>query len=141
MITGQMYVERLLPHSGVKQKYPLICLHGAAQTGTVCRIHSGGSFVPWQLLSRIFPELAQHSRRPSRLGILFPRSRLRRLHYRSASSGPVSSARAQNHGLCTSRIGGAELDSNRGQQVALGETAQPMARSMSCSPSLHSSVT
>ncbi|MCJ1242763.1 hypothetical protein MMC14_010772 [Varicellaria rhodocarpa] len=34
VMTGQMYVERLIPHNGVTQKHPLIFMHGGAQTGT-----------------------------------------------------------------------------------------------------------
>ena len=31
----QMYVERLAPANGVKQKTPIVFIHGQAQTGTV----------------------------------------------------------------------------------------------------------
>lgn len=34
-MTGQMYVERLLPIKGVKHPWPLVFIHGAGQTGTV----------------------------------------------------------------------------------------------------------
>lgn len=34
IMTGQVYVEHLLPLSGKQQKYPLVFWHGAAQTGT-----------------------------------------------------------------------------------------------------------
>jgi len=32
---NQMYVEKLTPSCGVSQKYPVVFLHGGAQTGTV----------------------------------------------------------------------------------------------------------
>ena len=34
LMTGQMYVERLLPKDGQTQKYPLVLWESAAQTGT-----------------------------------------------------------------------------------------------------------
>jgi hypothetical protein len=33
-MTGQIYVERLVPHV-VKKKHPLVFMHGAAQSGSV----------------------------------------------------------------------------------------------------------
>ena len=35
VLTGQMYVEQLLPVGGVKHPWPLVFIHGAGQTGTV----------------------------------------------------------------------------------------------------------
>jgi hypothetical protein len=34
-MTGQMYVEKLLPVNGIKHPWPLVLIHGAGQTGTV----------------------------------------------------------------------------------------------------------
>lgn len=34
VMTGQLYVEHLVPACNVTQKYPLVFWHGAAQTGT-----------------------------------------------------------------------------------------------------------
>ena len=38
LLTGQMYVEQLLPVGGVKHPWPLVFIHGAGQTGTVSLI-------------------------------------------------------------------------------------------------------
>lgn len=38
IMTGQMYVERLIPIDGVKHKWPLVSVHGAGQTGIVSPI-------------------------------------------------------------------------------------------------------
>lgn len=35
---GQIYVEHLTPACGVSQPYPIVFMHGGAQTGTVCTI-------------------------------------------------------------------------------------------------------
>lgn len=35
--TDQMYVERLTPTGGATKQYPIVFIHGQAQTGTVCR--------------------------------------------------------------------------------------------------------
>ena len=35
VLTGQLYVEQLLPVDGVKHPWPLVFIHGAGQTGTV----------------------------------------------------------------------------------------------------------
>jgi hypothetical protein len=35
VFSDQMYVERLQPSSGIKQDYPIVLMHGQAQTGTV----------------------------------------------------------------------------------------------------------
>ena len=35
ILTGQMYVEQLLPVDGVKHPWPLVFIQGAGQTGTV----------------------------------------------------------------------------------------------------------
>lgn len=34
-IVGQMYTEHLIPSNGVSQPYPIVFIHGGAQTGTV----------------------------------------------------------------------------------------------------------
>lgn len=35
VFTDKMYVEKLTPAAGVSKPYPLVFIHGAAQTGTV----------------------------------------------------------------------------------------------------------
>lgn len=41
ILFGQMYVEKLTPVSGCTKPYPIIFIHGRAQTGTVCNfLHS-----------------------------------------------------------------------------------------------------
>jgi hypothetical protein len=35
VFTNQMYVEKLTPTAGVTKPYPIIFIHGQAQTGTV----------------------------------------------------------------------------------------------------------
>lgn len=35
VMTGQMYVEKLIPVHGVRHPWPLVFIHGAGQTGTV----------------------------------------------------------------------------------------------------------
>lgn len=35
LFTDQMYVEKLVPRGGAKQKDPIIFIHGTAQTGAV----------------------------------------------------------------------------------------------------------
>ena len=35
VFSGQMYVERLQPAHGIGQRYPIVFMHGQAQTGTV----------------------------------------------------------------------------------------------------------
>ena len=35
VLTGQMYVEKLLPLGGVKHPWPIVFIQGAGQTGTV----------------------------------------------------------------------------------------------------------
>jgi hypothetical protein len=35
VFTNQMYVEKLTPAAGVTKPYPIIFIHGQAQTGTV----------------------------------------------------------------------------------------------------------
>lgn len=37
---NQMYVEKLVPVGGISQKYPLVFVHGGAQTGTVIDVTS-----------------------------------------------------------------------------------------------------
>ena len=39
VMTGQMYVEKLLPVNGATHRWPLVFIHGAGQTGTVSAIH------------------------------------------------------------------------------------------------------
>jgi 4-amino-4-deoxy-L-arabinose transferase-like glycosyltransferase len=36
VFTNQMYVEKLMPTTGVTKPYPIVFIHGQAQTGTVC---------------------------------------------------------------------------------------------------------
>lgn len=40
VMTGQMYVEKLIPVDGVKRPLPLVFIHGAGQTGSVSPISS-----------------------------------------------------------------------------------------------------
>lgn len=40
VMTGQMYVEKLIPVDGVKHPLPLVFIHGAGQTGSVSPISS-----------------------------------------------------------------------------------------------------
>jgi hypothetical protein len=42
---NQMYVEKLIPAVGVSKPYPIVFIHGQAQTGTVC-INDGSSPLP-----------------------------------------------------------------------------------------------
>jgi hypothetical protein len=60
-MTGQIYIERLVPHV-VKKKHPLVFIHGAAQSGSVCN----GPIIVYVLLQLLLltqtPELAQHPR-------------------------------------------------------------------------------
>lgn len=38
IFADQMYVEKLTPAAGVTKPYPIVFIHGQAQTGTVCII-------------------------------------------------------------------------------------------------------
>lgn len=38
VFAGQMYVEKLTPIEGASKPYPIVFIHGQAQTGTVCII-------------------------------------------------------------------------------------------------------
>lgn len=51
VMTGQMYVEKLVPVDGVRHPWPLVLIHGAGQTGTVSAIHS---FLPLLYLPSVF---------------------------------------------------------------------------------------
>jgi hypothetical protein len=39
IFTNQMYVEKLMPAAGSTQPYPIVLIHGQAQTGTVIMLH------------------------------------------------------------------------------------------------------
>lgn len=47
VFANQMYVEKLTPAAGVTKPYPIVFIHGQAQTGTVC-INDGSSPFSWQ---------------------------------------------------------------------------------------------
>ena len=70
VMQGQIYVEVLAPKKQ-RRPYPLVLIHGAAQTATNCDGHTG---------------------RPRRLGRIFRQPRLRRLHDRSADARPFGLA-------------------------------------------------
>jgi hypothetical protein len=38
VFADQMYVEKLTPAAGITKPYPIVFIHGQAQTGTVCTI-------------------------------------------------------------------------------------------------------
>lgn len=40
IVRDQIFVEHLIPVGGPKKKYPLVFIHGQAQTGTVCANHA-----------------------------------------------------------------------------------------------------
>ena len=47
ILTGQMYVEKLIPMNGVRHRWPLVFIHGAGQTGTVS-LASSSCFLIYQ---------------------------------------------------------------------------------------------
>ena len=103
-MTGQIYVERLVPHV-VKKKHPLVFMHGAAQSGSVC----SDPIIHHLLIQRKLtpPELAQHPRQPRRLGLLLPPPRLHRLPHRPNATRPLSLAprlRRTHHLLLPERL-------------------------------------
>jgi hypothetical protein len=46
VFTDQMYVEKLVPAEGATKPYPIVFIHGQAQTGTVRIIRDNCSLVP-----------------------------------------------------------------------------------------------
>ena len=91
-MSGQMYVEHLMPSHGVTQPYPLVLIHGAAQTGTVCP-HFRPTYnalhlpIPYKLNNALTSivadiELVEQTRRWSWLGRLVPPPGLRCVHHR-----------------------------------------------------------
>lgn len=68
----QMYVEHLAPVNGTSQKYPLIMLHGAAQSATVSDVEHPTLYNP--LADSL--ELAQQTGRRPGVGVLVRRAGL-----------------------------------------------------------------
>ena len=61
----QMYVEHLVPVKGITQEFPLVMIHGQAQTGTVsvAKLHFIGVL--------IIKEFLEQARRWPRMGVPF----------------------------------------------------------------------
>lgn len=65
--TNQIYVEKLTPVQ-VTQPYPIVFIHGQAQTATV-----GQPRLSWRNgINRAWTELVEQARRPARMGIVLP---------------------------------------------------------------------
>lgn len=60
VFADQMYVEKLTPVAGVTKPYPIVFIHGQAQTGTVSIIEVTASFIS-QILTVMLAELAQQT--------------------------------------------------------------------------------
>jgi hypothetical protein len=76
IFSGQMYVEKLIPIKPC-QPYPLVFIHGQAQTGTVCfeftfrrRKEVGEKNSKNELIGLL--ELVKQTRRRTRVGDVFP---------------------------------------------------------------------
>lgn len=103
VIKNQMYVEELVPAGGPMQRYPIIFVHGQAQTGTVCVLRA--RLVTAACSDALLPELAEHSGRAKRLGFMVHPARLHCLSARSASTGSIGiHARRRHTGYLFSRV-------------------------------------
>lgn len=60
VFADQMYVEKLTPAAGITKPYPIVFIHGQAQTGTVRIIEETPSPL-YQRLTVILAELAQQA--------------------------------------------------------------------------------
>lgn len=60
VFADQMYVEKLTPAAGVTKPYPIVFIHGQAQTGTV-RIVEETTSPLYQRLTVVLAELAQQA--------------------------------------------------------------------------------
>jgi hypothetical protein len=71
ILSGQVYVEKLIPATGCTQPFPIIFIHGGYQTGTVSPTPtSSRSFI------QTIPEFSEQARRGQRLGIMVSRKGL-----------------------------------------------------------------
>ena len=135
LFVNQMYTEQLIPVNGVKHPNPLIFFHGGTFSGAVRvptqnhkkPLHSSHSG-PLSLSDNT--DMAPNTRQPPRLGILLPRSRLRRLPRRCSQRRPLlpsasnSNNRRNRSGNCRSLLQRLREVPNK---LSPGETAHAMA--------------
>lgn len=81
LIYDQMYVEKLVPASGIRQPYPLVFFHGGGTSGVVSDPPSSG--LPDRDTNEAASSVvAANPGQPRGLGVMVPRARLRVLHRR-----------------------------------------------------------